>query len=99
MQLALQQLGFYNDQIVGIYGPKTKTAVYEFQKHYGLDQIVGQYHHGIFSKTTRQKMNELQISLEEETEQVELIASGNYSLNLEQTINRAEASKIISLLW
>ncbi|MBQ7521681.1 MAG: spore cortex-lytic enzyme [Clostridia bacterium] len=43
IQTRLNELGYYNGQIDGIFGTKTKTAVTKFQKDYGLtaDGIVG----------------------------------------------------------
>ena len=43
IQTRLNELGYYNGQIDGIFGTKTKTAVTRFQKDYGLtaDGIVG----------------------------------------------------------
>lgn len=43
LQYVLNRQGFYSGSLDGIFGPKTKAAVVQFQRHHGLqgDGIVG----------------------------------------------------------
>jgi membrane-bound lytic murein transglycosylase B len=46
MQTRLRRLGFYTDEVDGLLGPKTRSAVRLFQKQIGLPATAIRRRHG-----------------------------------------------------
>ncbi len=59
LQNNLNKLGFYNGEITGVFGEKTKEAVFLFQKKYFIVENLSDYGAGSFGPMTREKFSEI----------------------------------------